>query len=207
MCKWFFILCLFSSQLLPSEHLLAETKVLLFSGSTRKDSYNRKLIAEAACITKTLGASSTLIDLKEYPMPFYDGDVESGSGMPENAKRLRQLMIQSNVIVIASPEYNSSVSAVLKNALDWTSRGESGGSSRDAYKGKKFVLLSASPGSLGGKRGLAQLRVIIEAIGGTVLTKQLSVPNASKAFDENGMLLDPKIKQELQELLSEAIGT
>lgn len=200
MCKWFLVLSLFSSQL-----LLGDAKVLLFSGSTREGSYNKKLIFEAAAITKTLGACPQVIDLKEYPMPFYDGDLETSSGLPEHAKRLRQLMIQSNVIVIASPEYNGSVSAVLKNTLDWASRAETGGPSRDAYKGKTFVLLSSSPGSGGGKRGLVQLRSIIEAIGGTVLAKQLSVANASKAFDDKGLLVDPKVRQELHDLLSEAI--
>lgn len=200
MCKWFLIFCLFSSQL-----LFGDVKVLLFSGSTREGSYNKKLVLEAAAIAKTLGACPQVVDLKCYPMPFYDGDIETSAGMPEHAKRLRQLMIQSDVIVIASPEYNGSVSAVLKNSLDWASRAETGGPSRDAYKGKTFVLLSASPGAGGGKRGLVQLSSIIEAIGGTVLQERLSVANASKAFDDKGMLVDPQIKQELQNILSEAI--
>ena len=193
----FFLLCLCSSV-----QLFAETNVLLFAGSTRKDSYNKKLITEAASIVQKLGAKTTLIDLKDYPMPFYDGDLETESGMPEMAKRLQKLMIASDVIVIASPEYNSSIPAVLKNALDWTSRAESGGSSRIAYKDKKFVLLSASPGSGGGKRGLIHLRTIIEAIGGGVMQKQLSVPHAAKAFDTKE---STPVKQELQELFSEAV--
>ena len=200
MSKWLLVFCLFSSH-----WLLVDTKVLLISGSTRQESYNKKLVAEAAAISKELGASASVIDLKEYPMALYDSDLEASSGMPEKAKCLRQQMIQSNVIVIASPEYNSSVSAVLKNAIDWTSGSETGGSSRDAYKGKRFVLLSTSPGGGGGKRGLVHLRAIIEAIGGTVLEKQLSIPNASKAFDDKGMIVDPKIKLELEQLLSEAI--
>lgn len=200
MRAWIVVLCLFYSPM-----LLGETKVLLFSGSTREGSYNKKLIAEAACISKSLGACATVVNLKEYAMPFYDGDLETSCGMPEGVKRFRQLMIESDVIVIASPEYNSSVSAVLKNALDWASRAESGGSSRDAYKGKTFVLLSASPGGGGGKRGLKNLQGIIEAIGGTVHSHQLSLANAAAGFDEKGMLVDPKVKQELQNILSEVI--
>jgi len=193
----FFLLCLCLSL-----QLNAETNVLLFAGSTRKDSYNKKLIAEAAAIVQKMGAKATLIDLKDYPMPFYDGDLEAESGMPEMAKRLQKLMIASDVIIISSPEYNSSIPAVLKNAIDWTSRAETGGSSRIAYKDKKFMLLSVSPGSGGGKRALVHLRAIIEAIGGTVMQKQLSVPHASKAFDTKQEI---PVKHELQELLSEAI--
>jgi chromate reductase len=200
MWKLFLVFSLFSSQA-----LIAETNVLLFAGSTRKDSYNKMLIAEAAKLVRESNNSPTVIDLKEYQMPFYDADLEEEVGMPENASTLRQLMIQSSVIVIASPEYNSSVSAVLKNALDWASRSETASASRSAFKGKKFVLLSASPGGLGGKRGLVHLRTIIEDIGGTVLDKQVCIAKAYNAFDDQGNLKDPKKKAELKELLQEAL--
>lgn len=200
MLKWVMILCVAFSATLT-----AETKVLAFAGSTREGSVNKKLVAEAAGIARQMGANVTVIDLKDYPIPFYDGDKETQEGMPEKAKQLRQLMIQSNLILIASPEYNGSVSGLLKNVIDWTSRSEAAGSSRDAYKGKKFVIMSASPGSTGGARGLEHLKMIIENIGGTVVAKQVTIPNAYSAFDSQGHLKDPKVKKELQDMIQMAI--
>lgn len=185
--------------------LSAETNVLLFSGSTRKESNNKKLVLVAAKMVEGLHAKATVIDLNAYPMPLYDGDLEKIQGMPQKAKALQQAMIDSQVIVIASPEYNASISAVLKNALDWTSRAETGGSSRIAYKGKKFVLLSASPSGSGGKRGLVHLKAIIEAIGGTVIEPQVSVAKAQDAFDAEGNLTDAEAKAQLQALLEKTI--
>lgn len=189
-----------------SATLSAEIKVLAFAGSTRTDSVNKKLVSEAASIARHMQANVTVIDLKEYPIPFYDGDLETTEGMPINAKQLRQLMIQSDVILIASPEYNGSLSAVLKNAIDWASRSEEGGSSRGAFKGKKFVIMSAAPGSRGGARGLVHLRAIIENIGGTVLPQQVVVPDSHNAFDEQGLLKNENVKKELEELIHAAIS-
>jgi NAD(P)H-dependent FMN reductase len=186
-------------------NLSAEVNVLAFSGSTREESVHKKLVLEAANIARQENANVTVIDLKDFPIPFYDGDLEAKEGMPAKAKQLRQLMIKSDVIIIASPEYNSSVSAVLKNALDWASRGENGGSSREAFKGKKFVIMSASPGSGGGARNLVHLRAIIKDIGGTVLTEQITVPDAFNAFDEKGCLTSPKLKADLQQVIQTAI--
>jgi NAD(P)H-dependent FMN reductase len=183
--------------LVLSTHLAAEVKVLAFAGSTREGSCNKKLAAEAAQIARQMGAKVTLIDLKDYPMPFYDADLEASKGMPVTARRFRQLMIESNAIIIASPNYNGSFTAVLKNALDWASRGESGGASREAFKGKKFALLSTSPGRGGGASGLAQLRVVIEDIGGEVIKPQVSVPGANSAFDTKGRLVNASAKREL----------
>ena len=187
-------------------HLAAETKILVFAGSTREESYNKKLALYAAKIARTNGASVTVINLKEYPLPLYDGDSEKNEGMPNNAKKIRQLMIDSNAIIIASPEYNGSVSAVLKNVLDWASRSEDGKPSRDAFKGKKFAIMSTSPGTGGGARGLVHLRFIIDAIGGTVVEDQVIVPNGNDAFDEKGELKNPTIKEQLQKEIKELLA-
>jgi len=183
--------------------LVAEVKVLVFAGSTRTDSYNKQLSSEVAQIAKEMGAKVTLIDLKEFPMPLYDADLEAKDGMPKNAKRLRDLMIANNAIVIVSPEYNGSIPAVLKNAIDWASRSETGGSSREAFKGKQFVIMSASPGKLGGARGLVHLRAVIENIGGEVMLDQVTVPNAYV----EGALQTPAVKKELQKALKQVIKT
>jgi chromate reductase len=118
---------------------VAETKVLAFSGSSRAISINKMLLAEASSLARQMGASVTVIDLKEYPMALYEGDLEVAKGMPSHAKKLRQLMIQSQVILIASPEHNGSIPALLKNALDWASRSEEGGPAREAFKGKNLA--------------------------------------------------------------------
>lgn len=180
--------------------LLAQMNVLVFAGSTREGSYNKKLSQEAAEIARTLGANVTWIDLKDYPMPFYDADLEA-KGMPKNAKKLRDLMVANDMIVIASPEYNASIPAVLKNAIDWASR-KDGSASRSAFKGKKFALLSASPGRGGGARGLVHLKQIIEDVGGEVVSEQVSVPGAPTAFvDEKMEVVKNQLEVEIKELL------
>lgn len=189
-----------------SATLTAETKVLAFAGSTRGDSFNKKLILEAASMARQQGVDVTVIDLKDYPIPHYDEDLEKKEGMPASAKELRKMMIQSDVIFIASPEYNASLSSVLKNAIDWASRGETGGGSREAFKGKRFAIMATSPGSTGGARGLVHLRTILEDVGGSVISFQVAVPGAYNAFDEKGHLKSEKIKAELQKLVQMAIN-
>jgi chromate reductase len=184
--------------------LMAEMKVLAFSGSTRADSCNKKLVLEAAEIARKMGATVTVIDLKDFPIPLYDADLEAKQGMPSPAKRLRQMMVGSDAVIIASPEYNASISAVLKNILDWTSRND-GNYSAAAYQGKKFAIMSASPGQGGKARGLVHLRSIIEAIGGDVIQKQVAVPNAYKAFDAKGRLESPSLKEELQQEIQQLL--
>lgn len=199
--RYFLLICF----LLSSFHLSAETKILALAGSTRADSYNKKLVQEAAEIARKKGAIVTVIDLKDFKMPFYDEDLEKAEGMPLAAKQFRQLMIDNQAIIIASPEYNGSLSAVLKNALDWASRNEAGKPSRDAFTGKRFALMSASPGQTGGSTGLVHLKAIIERIGGEVVSKQTSIPRAYEAFTPEGHLINSQqieaIKQEIDQLL------
>lgn len=199
MLKWALIL-----GVVMSSSLCAETKVLAFSGSTQEESLNKKLVKEAAGYAKEAGASVTIVDLKDYDMPFYNSDLEKKSGMPAKAKELRRLMVNSDVILIASPEYNGSLSGILKNAIDWASRSEEGKASRDAFKGKKFVIMAASPGQGGGARGLVHLRNIIENVGGTVMAQQVVVPNAYNAFDAEGHLTNAAQKTELKAAVQNA---
>lgn len=191
--------------LVASTTVNAETKVLAFAGSTRDDSINKKLVVEAAEIAKQSGAKVTVIDLKDYQMPFYDGDLESNNGLPSKAKELRQLMMQSDVILIASPEYNGSLSGVLKNTIDWATRNEAGEGTREAFAGKKFVLLSASPGPTGGARGLEHLRTILTNVGGVVVTDQIVVPDAFNAFTAQGKLKDKQLSDKLKQVVQTAV--
>lgn len=186
--------------------LSAEVKILALSGSTREGSYNKILVKEAAEIAQKMGAQVKIVDLRDYAMPYYDADLEAKLGMPKSAKDLRRLMLESDGFIIASPEYNGSLSAILKNTLDWASRSKEGQPSRDAFKGKKVAIMSISPGPGGGARGLVHLRAVIENIGGEVVPIQVAVPSAQSAFNAQGALQNPEIKeqlkQEIQQLLS-----
>jgi chromate reductase, NAD(P)H dehydrogenase (quinone) len=197
MKKVFFTLFLFICPFLS-----AEMKVLALSGSTRTDSYNKMLVQDAAKIARGMGATVTIIDLKDYPMPYYDRDVEV-KGMPKNVKKFRDLMVQSDAVIISTPEYNASVPAVLKNALDWASRSEDGKHSNDAFEGKRFALMSASPGKGGGARALAHLRVIIEDVDGTVVEDQVSITQAHKYFSQKDRAENPQLKAEIAQLLGD----
>lgn len=146
------------------------TRYLILSGSTRRDSLHRRLAKRAAEEIRESGGEVTLVELSEFPMPIYDGDWESENGLPEPARALKRLLAEHDAIVIASPEYNGSIPALLKNLIDWTSRPEPGERRHSAaWRGKPFILLATSPGPNGGSKGLAHLRDVIEHLGGNVL--------------------------------------
>ncbi len=184
-----------------SMHLNAEIKVLAFAGSTATHSINKKLITLVTRIAQQEGAIVTLVDLTDYPMPFYNADLEAAEGMPENARKFRRLMIENDVILIASPEYNHSFTALLKNTIDWASRSETASSSRQAFQGKLFGLMSTSPGKGGGANGLMHLRVVINDIKGIVSSHQYSLPQGHIAFDEAGALRDQNKQRELESFI------
>ena len=170
-------------------------KVLCFAGSLRRDSLNKKLAKLAAKLAEQAGAEATFIDLKDFDMPIYDGDHESEQGLPENAKKLKKIMKEHQGFIITSPEYNSSISAALKNAIDWTSRPEPGEKSLECYTGKVAGLMAASPGALGGIRGLVTVRSILGNIGVILIPDQIAISQAGDAFNDDGTLKDAK-KQE-----------
>ena len=166
-------------------------RILAFGGSLRRDSYNQELAVVAAAGGREAGAGVTVISLRDFTLPIFDEDLEATSGMPEAAKRLKVMFREHNGLIIASPEYNSSITAALKNAIDWVSRVESNGEpALSALAGKTAVLCSASPGGLGGMRGLVHLRAILGSIGITVLPDQIAVGKAYEAFTPDGVLAD-----------------
>ena len=176
-------------------------KVLVFAGSTRSASFNKKLAHLAADAARAAGAEVTFVDLRDLALPLYDGDLEEAQGLPEGAKRFKRMMRESDGFIIASPEYNSSVTGVLKNAIDWASREESDDEpALVAFRGKVVLLLSASPGGLGGLRGLVHLRAILGNIGTIVLPDQLAIPTAYEAFDEAGKLKDAAKAKKVSDL-------
>lgn len=177
----------------------AKPKILAFAGSARADSFNKKLVKIAAAGATKAGAEVTLIDLKRYPMPIYDGDLEQANGIPEPAAKFKKLMIEHDGLLISSPEYNSSISALLKNAIDWASR--PGGEQEPplaAFNDKVAGLMAASPGALGGLRGLVHLRAILGNINVLVLPGQRAVSKAHEAFNEDGSLKDAKLQEAIE---------
>ncbi len=182
------------------------TKILVFAGSTRKQSLNRQLAKQAAHCLHSLGAEATYIDLADYEMPIYQGDLEEASGLPEAAKRLKQLFVEHDGFVIASPEYNSSFAPVLKNALDWISRkSEENEPALVAYQGKKAALLAASPGGFGGLRGLVPLRMMLGNIGVWVAPQQLAIAQAHEAFDAEGSLSSKAHQAQLKAVMQQLL--
>jgi len=172
---------------------MGKAKILAMAGSMRTGSFNKKLIKIAAAGARKAGADVTLLDLNDFPLPVYHGDEEAEKGLPEKAKELKQLFIDHDGFLIASPEYNSSISGTFKNVIDWVSRPEkSDPFYLVAYKGKSAAIMSASPGALGGLRGLVHTRDILENIGVLVLPDQLAVNKADQAFTEDGQLKDAK---------------
>ncbi len=168
-------------------------KILALAGSTRKESFNKKLVQTSAAIAIELGAEVTVIDLRDYPLPLFSGDLEELKGPPENAIRLYELFKSHDAILIASPEYNSSISGLLKNTIDWVSRPRDSEPPLAAFSGKVAGLLSASPGQLGGLRGLVHLRSILGSMGMLVIPEQVAVGAAHEAFAEDGTLVDEKL--------------
>jgi len=182
-------------------------KLLFFAGSARKDSTNKKLAKLAAGLAREKGAEVTLIDLKDFDMPLYDGDLEDEKGLPENAKRLKQLFIDHDGFFIASPEYNSSFSPLLKNSLDWISRaGEENEKPLIAYTGKVAALAATSPGGLGGLRGLVSLRMMLGNVGVTVIPSQVAIGSGFQAFNDDGGLVDEAQAQMLENVIDGLIN-
>jgi NAD(P)H-dependent FMN reductase len=167
-------------------------RILVFAGSARAGSLNKKLARAAASAVRAAGAEATLIDLADYPMPLYDGDLEAREGVPAGARKLKDLFIAHQGLLIASPENNASVSALLKNTLDWISRQDGSESGLVPYHGKVAALAGASPGALGGLRGLTHLRAILQTLTVLVLSEQVALGRAHEAFNEDGSLKDAK---------------
>jgi len=174
--------------------------ILAFAGSTRRESLNKRLVRVAADAARSAGGNVTLIDLSNFPLPLFNQDLEAADGPPESAVRLTQLMIDHDALLIASPEYNSSISPLLKNAIDWVSRPVVGQPPLVAFRGKVAALLSASPGAFGGLRGLVHVRSILGNIGVIVLPDQVAVPAADKAFDDTDKLKDAGLTSKIEAL-------
>lgn len=180
---------------------MKKPKILAFAGSLRKDSYNKKLVKIAMEGAQEAGVEVTYIDLRDYPLPIYDQEIEDSQGLPENALKLKKLMLEHDGFLLSCPEYNSSMSGVFKNVIDWTSRTAT---PDEVYLccfiDKVVTLMSASPGALGGLRGLVHVRSMFSNIYSIVLPKQKCISQADKAFNSAGQLIDPKQEAEVKNL-------
>jgi NAD(P)H-dependent FMN reductase len=182
-------------------------KILVFAGSIRTGSFNGKLAALAAKELSLAGAEVTRISLVDYPMPIYDGDLESRSGQPDNAVKLKQMMMQHQGVFIASPEYNASVTPLLKNTLDWVSRVRA---MREAplaaYKNRVFAIGGASNGQYGAMRSLLALRQVLEiGCGALVIPDQIAVNKTAEAFDDMENLKDEAMATRLKGVVQRLI--
>lgn len=179
--------------------------VLAITASLRDNSVNYLLLLEALRILEEYGIRPKHLRMRDDNIPLYHPDDEIKNGLPEAALRFREALLGSDWILIASPENNASMSAALKNAIDWASR-DKGQPSRAAFEKKKWVLISASPGPKGGANGLKHLRDSLTILRGEVLPYTFSLPSAYTAFDENGHLRDAAQKEALREVLRSAFA-
>ena len=175
-------------------------KILAFAGSARKESFNKKILKYLVQGAQAAGVEVKTIDLKDYPLPLFDEDLEAEQGLPENVLKLKELFKSHQGFLIACPEYNSSITPLLKNTIDWLSRPASGEKGMECFQGKFAALASASPGALGGLRGLATVRSILGNIGTHVIPFQMAVSKVHEQLDKEGNLKDEKIKLSLEKL-------
>jgi len=169
-------------------------KILVIAGSIRTGSFNARLAALAVKELALAEADVSRVSLLDYPLPIYDGDLEARSGPPDNAIRLKRTMMLHQGVFITSPEYNASVTPLLKNTLDWISRVREGGEPPlAAYRDRVFALAAASNGAYGGMRSLMALRQVLElGCGALVIPEQVAVREAANAFDDSDNLRDER---------------
>ncbi len=179
---------------------MTKPKILAFAGSTRIDSFNKKLVKIAAAGAMENGADVTVIDLRDYAMPLYDGDLEQQQGLPPNARKLKDVMLSHQGFLISSPEYNSTISGVLKNTIDWVSRPVEGEEPLACFKDRIAGIMSASPGALGGLRGLVHVRAILENIRVIVIPDQIAVAKAHEVFNADGTLKEKKQEEQVKKI-------
>ena len=183
--------------------MTTSTKLLFFAGSSREGSHNKRLAKLGAAIAEANGIGATFADLGDYPMPLYNFDEQTRDGIPENARKFEALMKVHTGIFIACPEYNASITPLLKNTLDWVSRIKNEGEEPLAvYRTRVFALGSSSPGGMGGLRGLNTVRAVLElGTGALVLPDQFAVPRAVEAYDEHGHLKNKDAQEQFKKLI------
>ncbi|HXT00891.1 MAG TPA: NAD(P)H-dependent oxidoreductase [Elusimicrobiota bacterium] len=177
-------------------------KILVFAGSLRKGSYNKRFAREAMrLLAGRPGVETEFVDLQPLAIPVYDGDLEEASGVPAGVKTLSDKILAADALLISTPEYNGSIPGILKNTVDWLSRLKP-----VSLSGKHLLMIAASPGALGGIRSLWHSRQPFEVLGTHVFPEVLALPLAHQAFDEGGKLKDPKLAERLSALLDRYVA-
>ena len=174
-------------------------KILAFAGALRAGSFNRKLLGVAVEALRGQ-AEVDRLDLREVPMPPYDGDIEANQGLPETARAFKLRIAAADALLICSPEYNWSIPGTLKNVIDWASRPPD-----NPFKGKVALLMGASPGAYGAARGVLALRQVLTALGVLILPNTVQIARADQAFDESGKLLDVKSAAQVEKACAELV--
>ena len=178
---------------------MTSAKILAFSGSNRKNSWNRKVLEVAAAGARDAGATVTIVNLRDFPMPIYDADWHAENGVPASMRELRKLMMSANGLLVASPEYNASITPLLKNTIDWLSQevnGESGGA---PFEGKVGGLMGASNGAFGTIRALPHVSYILSNLG-VFMLPVVAVPSVAKSFDDAGKVTNERTQKMLSGL-------
>lgn len=173
-------------------------RILALCGSARRESFNRRILDVAVRAAEAEGVPCTAVELRDHPLPLYDGDLEREQGLPEAAARLRELMAAHRGLLVASPEYNGHPTPLLVNTLDWMSRASGARPDLAPFAGTVGALVAASPGPLGGIRGLAAARVLLSNLGVTVLARQAAVGGVAGKVAPGGGLQDEGARQALE---------
>jgi NAD(P)H-dependent FMN reductase len=182
--------------------MASPVRILAFAASARLGSLNRKFLAVAVQAVRDAGCEVTVADLRELALPLYDGDLEDAQGMPENAVKLNALIAFHQGLLIASPEYNSMITPLLKNTIDWCSRAD-----ENPFQGKVAAVISASPGVHGGVRSLVMAQGLLLKLGCHIVPGQSILPDAAKAFDAEGRLLSPRAHESLKHMAASLAST
>ena len=178
----------------------APVKILAFSGSARRESLNRKFLAVAVAAVREAGGDVTLLDLNDYALPLYHGDLEDAEGLPAAAVKLIALIAGHDGLLVASPEYNSMITPLLKNTIDWCSRADA-----NPFAGKVAAVISASPGAFGGVRSLKLAQQLLLHLGCVIVPGQCALPHAGEAFEPDGGLKSPRARQSVQQLAKDLV--
>lgn len=180
-------------------------RLAVFAGSLRRESYNRRLALVAADMVEEAGAEAVRVDLADYPMPLYDADFEAESGLPAAVVAVKEVFSSCEGFIAASPEYNGSLSPLMKNAIDWMSRKGDDPAPMMPFRDKVAGLLSASPGGLGGLRGLIELRRVLGGLGVVVSPVQHALGGAGAAFGEDGELVDEATRKAVERVVAKTV--
>jgi chromate reductase len=185
---------------------MSALKILVIPGSLRTGSLNTKLAAVAAHELALAGADVSRISLADFPLPVYDGDLQAKSGVPKNAINLKRMIGAHHGVLIVTPEYNSSVPALVKNTIDWISRVQDPHETRgQVFRDRVFAIAAASGGRLGGSRALSALRLILSACHATVIPNQLALSFADHAYDDMDKLRHPADNEAMQAMVRQLI--